>query len=167
MANFIQKLKEFFLGSPDKVMDYNKLNPEQQQVQSGINKSLLGSNQSAFDWLNSIINDEEGAFEDYEAPLKEQFEQYTIPMLLEKFGGIGAKNSSAFQQTLGEAGRGYGRDIAAQRANLKGNAVQMLQNYGNQGLNQSQSPYIQGGTKGLVGMINDYSGGLANKYWGG
>lgn len=160
MANFFSKIGEFLMGKKPGVQQYDLFNPQQQQVQNGINQNLQGGNQNAFDWLNSILSDEEGAFEDYEAPYKEQFEQETIPMLMEKFGGLGAKNSSAFNQTLARAGRGFSKDLASQRANLKQNAVQMLQNYGNQGLQQSKGQYMQGGTEGLIGMLSKFAGPL-------
>lgn len=139
-----------------------------------------GGNQNAFDYLNSILSNEEGAFEDFEGPELERFYQQTIPNILERVGNRGmSKGGSALNQTLAQAGRGLSGDLASQRARLKQNAISQLMQFSEQGLRSKTSPYIQQGKAGafeqlapLAGqsignsfynLINDrYSGGGSN-----
>lgn len=161
MANFFQKIMEFINGKAPQTKDYNFLNQGQQNVQNQLTNRLPGSNNAAFDWLNSILEDDEGALEDFQRPILENYNENIIPNLMEKFGGIGAKSSSAFNQTLAKQGRKLAGDLSTQRAGLKNNAVTALQNYSGQALNQSQGKYNQQGTSGLFGSNGGF-GGLGN-----
>lgn len=138
-----------------------------QQAQSG--------NKNAFQYLNSILSDEEGAFEDFERPAMEQFQQQTVPSILERFSGAGARSSSALNQTLGQAGRGLSSDLAAQRSQLKNNAISQLLNYTGKGLQQTSMPYRQERQPGLFEQLQGSAQGgfqelmqsLRQKYSGG
>lgn len=76
--------------------------------------------------LLQIISGEPGAFEAYEAPMKRQFQEETVPGLLEQFSGAGARSSSGMQQTLARAGESLSEKLGAQRAGLQENAIQQL-----------------------------------------
>ena len=80
------------------------------------------------DYWTKILSGEPGAFEAYEAPLKREFNEQIIPGLAERFSGMGAgaQNSSAFQQSLGQAGAGLTEKLAQLRAGLQGQAAQGL-----------------------------------------
>lgn len=81
---------------------------------------------SAIQNLLGIIQGSPESYRAMEAPARQAFSQQTIPDILERFSGAGARSSSGLQQTLGQAGRGLETDLAAQRANLQQNAVQQL-----------------------------------------
>jgi len=98
------------------------------------------------------LSDDPEAFADFERPAMEQFQQEVAPNILERINAGGGMNkySGAVTQQLAQAGRGLSTNLAAQRANLKSNAIQGLQNYSQMGLSEQTQPYIQGGTKGAV-----------------
>jgi hypothetical protein len=77
----------------------------------------------ASNFLSSLYSNEPGAFQAFEAPYKQQFEQQTVPMLAERFAGMGtgsgALNSSSFQQALGQAGQNLSTNLAGMRGQMQ------------------------------------------------
>ncbi len=158
MANFF---KELFFGKPEQLKEYNPYNSQQQQGFSDILKQAMQGNQNALQYLNSLLSDEPEAYEDFERPFMDQFEQQTIPSILERFTGAGARSSSALNQTLGQAGRQLSGDLATQRAGLKQNAMSQLQNYSQMGFTPQKQPYVQGATQGLFQQLAPAAGQFA------
>lgn len=180
MANFfdsIQKgtgitgLTNWLTGNSKPKMG-STLNKDQQQMfkqyQQGIenNPTYQGGN----NFLQQLYSNQPGAFEAFERPYKTQFEQETVPLLSERFAGMGtgggALNSSGFQQTLAQAGRGLSENLAAQRGNMQIQGLGQALNYAQQpftnllnGINvntQERQPGQQGGLGGFA-----QGGGLA------
>lgn len=85
-------------------------------------------------YLSSIMNQSPEAMQQFEAPAMRQFNEEIVPGIAERFSGMGARNSSAFQQTMGQAGAGLAERLAAMRANLGMSAAQ-------QGLGYAQTPF--------------------------
>lgn len=141
-------LKDFYFGTPDKIQQTPNYTPQQQSYLDMILQNLQGSTGQNMDWLQGLF-DEEG-FADFERPYKEQFEQQTIPNIMERFAGSDSKGSSGLNQTLAQAGRGLSGDLANQRSNLRMQATGQLHNYGNQALNQQSTPYVQQGQEGTI-----------------
>lgn len=103
-------------GRPAGMDTFNQYTPEQQAgmlqaLQYGIGS--LGKNQ--FD------------FEPIAQQARSNFQEQTLPGIAERFSSMGAQRSSAFGQTLGAAGAGLERDLAAMR----------------QQYNLAQQPYLQ------------------------
>lgn len=136
-------------SKPAKFKQQPMYSPQQMQAFNDILQQAQSGNKNAFNYLNSILSDEEGAFEDFERPYQEKFQQQTVPSILERFSAGGARSSSALNQTLGQAARGLSGDLAAQRAQLKNNAISQLLNYTKTGLQQTSQPYVQERTPGL------------------
>jgi hypothetical protein len=114
--------------------------PQQQQYQSQVLGQLKGPTQGGLSYLQNLYSDQPGAFEQFEAPYKRQFEEQTVPKLAERFSGTGAgaQSSSAFQQALAQQGASLSENLAALRGGLRQSALGHLQNFGQLGL---KSPF--------------------------
>ena len=159
MANFFSGLKNFAFGK-----EFQNFSPEQQQLINEALQAARSGNQNAMQWLNSILSDEEGAFEDFERPYREQFEEQTIPSILERLnaGGGMNKGGSAISRQLAQAGRQFSGDLASMRAGLKNNAINQLHNFSNLGLQRKTTPYQTTGTRGALDIFaNSGIGGQA------
>ena len=110
-----------------------------------------------------------GTSEDYDkfaAPYLRQFEEEIIPGIAERFGGMDAQSSSGFQQTMGKAGQGLAENLAALKAQLRGQAVNQFQNlYGPAGKNQFENVYmpaqpglLQGAAQGFASAAGQAAG---------
>lgn len=137
----------FGKGKKSKIKEHQNFSPEQQSLIDELVEGARSGNQNAMQYLNSILSEEEGAFEDYERPFKQQFEQETVPNILERFSGAGARSSSAIGHRLAQAGKELSGNLASQRANLKQNAIQQLMGFTNTALTKKTTPYIQEGRK--------------------
>lgn len=140
----------FGKDKPEKLKEFQKYTPQQRQMMSDLIDQVKAGNQQAIDFYQKILSDDPEAFADFERPAMEQFEQQTVPNILERLnrGGGMSKGGSYLNQTLSQAARGLSGDLASMKANLKQNAVQGLQNYSQLGLKEQTTPYIQGGSKG-------------------
>jgi hypothetical protein len=126
---------QFFGGKPAGVEQVNRFNPQQQNTF----QNLLGIG-------NQGLQNPYQGFEPIEQRARSQFQQRTIPQLLEQFTSMGghgtaALSSPAFASQLGSAGAGLEEGLAAQRSQ-----------YGMQ--NQSQLMQLLG--LGLTPQFNDY-----------
>lgn len=119
--------------------------PEQMAFQSQmLENSKYGMNKS-MEYLNSIMNDDPATMGAFESPYKRQFEEQTIPGIAERFAGLNAQGSSAFGQSLSQAGAGLSENLAALRANLKGQAMAQLQQFAGIGLTPQYNTVYQPG----------------------
>lgn len=163
---------ETLFGGKDKMKKYPTMAPNQQNrfnqtIDNPIDQNPLY--QSGSSYLQKILSGDPSAFEAFENPLIEQFEQKILPMISERFAGLGtgggALSSSALNQTLGQAGRGLSNDLAAQRANLQGQAANQALGYAQQPYtnvyNQSQiSPFAYGHQQGSEGLVSQLAAPL-------
>lgn len=140
---------------PKKIKQLQNYTPEQQQQLDRLLQMAKEGNEDAFKYIQSILSDEEGAFDAFEAPAIEQFQEQTVPSILERFnrGGGMSKGSSAVNYSLGQAGRGLSRDLASQRANLKQNAMTQLNQMTSPAYGQRTTNYTTGGQQGAFGML--------------
>lgn len=134
-------------GKKPKIQQMQNYNPQQQAYLNDLLQKAQAGNQEAYKYLMSILSDDEEAYADFERPAMEQFQEQTIPSILERLnaGGGMNKNSGAVTQQLAQAGRGLSGDLAAQRAKLKQSALEQLNRYGEIGLQKQTTPYIKGG----------------------
>lgn len=151
-------MANFWTGSKDQIKQTQNYSPQQLQLLNQILQQYQSSMGGAFNQLNSQINDEDPLdFNAIEAPIMQQYQEDIIPGILERFAGQGASSSSAMNQTLARSGKDLSQGLAAQRAGMsnqrmqiKQNAMNLLQQYGSQGLSQQTSPYVQQGSKGFL-----------------
>lgn len=179
-------LTDFLFGKKEKMEQLPTLSPEQQSLLNQLLGGLGVPAGQGLEYLSSILSGDPEAFEAYEAPIKRQFEEETVPGLAERFSemGGGAQRSSAFAQTLGKAGESLSEKLAAQRANLRQGAMSQLQSLLGLGIKTPTFGYQQtGGTPGFlqslapaigVGLggafsptISGLGGGLARLFGGG
>jgi hypothetical protein len=94
--------------------------------------------QSGSSYLQHLLSGSPNATAEFNAPYLQQFQQQIIPGLSERFAGMGtgagSLNSSAFNQTLAQAGTGLQSTLAQLRQQLMGQASQ-------QALGYAQQPY--------------------------
>jgi len=143
----------FFTGDPGGFSQQDLLNPQQKEVMSKLLSGLGAPTGAGLDYLQGILSDDPGAFEAFEAPFKQQFEQETIPMIAERFAGLGAGSSSAMNQTLGQAGSDLSTQLAGLRANLKQGALSQLGGLLGQGMQPTFQTSYQPGTPGFLGTL--------------
>lgn len=143
-------LTDFLFGSNPKLKKISTLNPQQKATLN----SLLGSispdqfnvgkaplYQSGSNYLQNLLSGSPEAFENFERPYRQMFEQELIPSIAERFSGLGAgsQRSSAFQQALAQAGTGLASQLAALRSGLQMQALPQALGYaqlpGQMGLN--------------------------------
>lgn len=123
--------------------------PDQLELLQELTQGVRSGNKDALSYLNSILSNEEGAFQDFEDPFKQQFEQQTVPTILERFSGAGARGSSGLQQTLASAGKDLSTNLAAQRAQLKQGAINQLLGFQEPALAKRRTRYMQEGRPGI------------------
>jgi hypothetical protein len=183
-------LKDLFsmiFGNQDQFHQLSNMTPEQQQGLQGLYNNPLQSSPlygAGANYLQNLLSGNPDAYKAFEAPLMQQFNQQTVPGLAERFAGMGtgagAGNSSAFYNSLGQAGKDLTANIGALRGNLQ------MQGLG-QGLQYAQQPYqntlnasqirpwenaYQPGSTGLLGQVLGGVGsglgmGAGNAFGGG
>lgn len=110
----------------------------------------------SLDLLRDYMDPSGQAYQKFADPYMRQFEQETVPMLAERFAGLGGGmggglSSSGFGQSLGAAGANLQSSLAALKTGLAQQAAQQLMGqYGQQqGMALGQRPFgyqhIQGG----------------------
>ena len=115
--------KLFGGGKPGQIKAFPTMAPEQMSLLGQTSQNLGQPMQQGLGFLSNILGGDTSKFE---APLMRQFEEQTIPGLAEQFAGMGATNSSAFQQALGGAGAGLMENLGAMRGNLQMQALSPL-----------------------------------------
>lgn len=92
-----------FSSTPASFQQVSRFTPQQTQGLNQILQQALGGIGQGFD------------FQPIADQARAQFKEQTIPTIAERFTGLGAQRSSAFQEALGGAGAGLERDLAAQQ----------------------------------------------------
>lgn len=169
---------DWLTGKDDKIKDYSPYTDEQEQFINRILQKTGPLNDQGMDYLRSILSNDPAAFSDFEAPYQQQFQEETIPAILERFSSLGASSSSALNNSLARAGKDLSMGLASQRANLKDSALGRLQQFNQTGLTQQKQPYVKQGSPGALSALSPMAGPLAgnafdflsqfmNKNWGG
>lgn len=118
-AGFIpsQQPSSFLGGQKAGLETYNMYTPEQQQAFNQVlAQALSGLGKNQFD------------FAPIENQARKNFNEVTIPGIAERFAGMNALKSSAFNQSLGQAGAGLESELAAMKQNYNLTQQQALQN---------------------------------------
>jgi len=151
-------LSNFFKGTKDKWEQKQLFTPQQQAFMDAMMAGAQPGLESGLGYLSSLLGGGQEATQAFEAPLMRQFQEQTIPALAERFAGLDAQGSSAFGQSLGQAGAGLAENLAALREGLKMQAIGQLSQLGGMGLGQRYENILRPGRPGALGGI---LGGLA------
>jgi len=153
-----------WMGTQGEYKQLGTQSGQQQDLFAQLLSGLGGAQGSGLEWLQKMLSGEEGAFEDYEAPYQRQFEQETMPGIAERFAGMGtggSQSSSAFNNSMAQAGGELSQNLAALRGGLQQNAMSLLQGM----ISQAQQPtfenvYQQPTTGIIPGMIQGAGQGI-------
>ncbi len=116
--------------------------PEMMQLLNSLMSSLnQGGAASGIDYLTKLAQGDEDIFKQIEAPAYQQLEQ-GLAKTANRFSGVGAQDSSAFQNQLGGQVSQMATDLASQRNQLQTGAIDKLMNFSERML--GQKPYEYG-----------------------
>lgn len=148
-----------FWTNPEKTLTFSRFPEHQQQMDSLIKQILSELQSNKYDF----------------GPIREaatkRFQEETVPTLAERFsfmGGEGTGRSSGFERTLGEAGAGLQRDLAAMEQGF--GQQNLATKLGALDLGGRQSyfvPQSPGWGQTLLGQVLAALGLGAGKYLGG
>lgn len=159
-------LGSFLFGRKDKLKRLPTMAPFQEQALQGLFQNPIQQSPvygAGSSYIQQLLNGSPEAFQNFESPYLQQFEQQIIPKIAERFAGAGTGsgglNSSALFNSLAQAGRGLQTDLAGLRSGLQMQAAQMALPYAQQPYSNALSaiqvpPYgysYQPGTPGLLG----------------
>jgi len=128
-----------FSGKPDKLKKVDTLNSQQRHLLEKYMKKIdprafdLSKNptfQAGQNFLTDMLNPSSEAYSKFEAPYLRNFQERIVPGIAERFSAYDAQNSSAFGQSLGQAGAGLQEQLASMRTQGMMNASQGALNYG-------------------------------------
>lgn len=166
-------VKEWLLGSDDKMKKLPTGTPEQGQFHSDILgqlKQLMnpgGGYDLAQQYHNNILQPGQEGFQQFLEPYLQQFQEQIAPRIAEQFAGAGALSSSGFGQALGGAGAGLQSQLAQLFQSLQQNSAGAQTNQYNQQSQQflNHQPFAyerQKGSAGLLGpLLGAFSAGVA------
>lgn len=143
----------------------NQFTPEQMELFQQM-FSQLGPDS----FLNRLSRGDESLFEEMEAPAHRQFAQAQGGIASRFSGmGMGARNSSGFQNTMNQAASDFAQDLQGKRLGLQREAINDLMNMSNQLLNQRPQEQMlikkqqkEPFWKQLLGMISPAGGDIAS-----
>ena len=152
---------DFLLGKKEKTEQVPRFTPQQQGLQNDVISGTQQGLPQAFQYLQQILGDSPELMEQFQAPAMRQFNEDIIPSIAERFSSMGSQKSNAFGLELGQAGAGLAENLEAQRANLKGGAVNSLQGLLNPSMQSSFENNFRPATSGLLGgALSNASQGL-------
>ena len=131
-------------GTPEQFRRIRTGTPEASRFQKRLfkNRGGLPNNplyQEGSDYLQNLLSGSPEAFENFEAPYMQNFQENVLPDIANRFAGMGTGNSglssSGFQQTLAQSGRGLQRDLASMRSGLQMQGLNQSLNYAQQPIN--------------------------------
>lgn len=173
-------LGRFLFGSKPKMKRQTLLQPGQQEGLNQLLQNPLASNplyKQGSNYLQNLLGGGNEAYQQFEQPLLDQFQQQIIPQIAERFAGMGtgagASSSSGLNQSLSQGMKDLGSILGQQRANLTAGSLGQASQYAQQPINnllsalgiRSFQPYQTSGTQGLVpplasGALAGITGGL-------
>ena len=153
------KLSEFLFGKREQpIQQQSTLTSGQSALLEQLTGGLQQPQMEGLNLLQMLLSGDSELTEQFEKPLMEMFEQQIIPGIAERFGGLGAQESSGFGQTLGGAGAGLAAQLGAMRGQLRTGALSQLQGLlgmgmGRQGFENILRPQQPGLFHGLAGGV--------------
>ncbi len=147
----------------------NNFTPEQMQLF----QQLFGQ-VGPESYLSKLAGGDEETFNQIEAPAMRQFSELQggLASRFSGMGGLGARNSSGFQNTANQAASNFASDLASRRQSLQQQAIRDLMGFSSDLLNQRpQENFLVEKQKkksgGFGGAIGAGLGGLGGFFAGG
>lgn len=146
-----ESLRNFGIGTPGYSQQYPRFTPEQQLAMSSLlGTSLSGLQSNQFD------------FEPIASYSRKKFHEETVPLLSERFAGMGGIGSSGYQNALSQAGSDLEANLAALRAQYGLQREGNLQNLLSYGLQPTfENIYVPGQPGLLQGLAGSGAQGLS------
>ena len=138
-------------GKSDKMKKITTQTPQQQYFQSQLLNQLQnmqgGGYGQAMNYYQDLLNPLSQAYQNFEQPYMNQFNEQILPMLEERYAGRGALSSSGFGQAVGGGMSSLLSNLAALKGGMQGQAAGGLMGQYNQlaglGLGTPQFRYQQ------------------------
>jgi hypothetical protein len=99
--------------------------PQQQQLFQMLLGGAQGGIGGGLDYLGKLAGGDEGAFEQLEAPAYNAFNR-TLGQIGTRFSGLGARNSSAFENAVNGAGSDLALQLQSQRQGIQHQSIMDL-----------------------------------------
>lgn len=153
---------EMMMGSEAKIEKINKWTPEQMKAFKEFWKTENIKSDPLYQkgnkYLQDLLGGGQGAYDLFENPLMQKYQQDIAPGIAERFAGLGAGSSSGFNQSMARGAENMVGQLGEMRGKLTQNALQQSlqyaqQPYSNQLAGFQMSPYevvAQGGSPGLI-----------------
>ena len=123
---------DFLFGKGSKTKTKPIYNPEQENILNMLVSALQQQLPQGLQNIQNILGGDQASMDAFQAPARRAFEQQTLPTIAERFTGTfgtGSQRSSAFGQSLGQAGRELEENLAAQRSGLQSDALSQLMRF--------------------------------------
>lgn len=153
-------VSDWLFGTPDKIKQVTTDTKGQTQLHEAMLNQLQqssaqgGGYSNANNYYNSFLQPGNQGLNQFSDPYIQQFNEQIMPMIAEKYGGMGALSSSGFGQALGGAASGLQSNLAQLFSQLQGQAAQ--QQYGQ--YNQMGQTAL--GHKAFENVKQEGSGGM-------
>jgi hypothetical protein len=144
------------------------MGPAQLSLLENMIAKLSGGIEGSADYLTKLASGDESMFQQLEKPAYTSFEKL-LGQIGTRFSGLGARDSSYFENAVSGAGAEMAERLQSQRLGLRNQAIESLLNQSNSLLNQRpyQSHFFPKGESNktdwgkLVGMLVGGAGGAA------
>src|SRR6478736_7267401 len=116
-----EAVSNFFTGTESSMdpFDRDSLSWLKKLLKNGGGLEQNQGYQGGLSFLQKLFSNDPAQMEQFQKPYMENFQQNIVPDIANRFAGMGTGasglNSSGFQQTLAQAGRGLQSDLAAMR----------------------------------------------------
>jgi hypothetical protein len=135
---------EFLMGSPERVQQIQKYEPNQNQAFN----QMLGQG------MQGLQSGGTAGFEPIATQARQDFQRQTIPSLAERFAGFGGgQQSSAYQQQLAQAGTDLDTRLAAMKSQYGLQSMNNYQNMANTGLTPQYEYPLRSATPSGIGQV--------------
>ncbi len=168
----------FLFGSDSEMKGFNK------QSLMSLLKMLKGGGLQGNDlfgggsnFLQNLFSNDPQQMQQFQQPYMDNFQQNIVPDIANRFAGMGTGasglNSSGFQQTLAQAGRGLQKDLASMRMQQQMQGLPQALQYAQQPISNMMTAagmvpgqyYEKPGQQGLVqGGLNSFLQGFGSSF---
>lgn len=167
------QIGRLLFGRKPKLREFTPYSEQQQQAQQQLLGGLTGEGQmpggalgSLLQQLQALMSGQQGAYEEFEAPLMRQFQEDIIPGIAERFAGMGtggSLRSSGFQQAGARAGVDLTERLAQLRGQLRQGAMGQLSSLYGAAMQPQKEFYQTQGVPGLAIQLAEIGGNIAAK----
>ena len=144
---------DWLFGSSDQIKKMPAKSPEQMGALQQLIGSLGQMNpnimqdplyQQGRGQLSELLDPSEESFGRFAAPFMQQFQQQTMPGIVNRYADSSSKGSSSFQNAVSQAGVGLSTNLAALRSTLQQDALGKALQYSQQPVSNYSSLFSQG-----------------------